>query len=480
MRLMRLPAEKGVAGGHLTTLSELTSGQWTWALISNYLLDPIFLWTACPALLRCPVVLFMSKSSAPLEKALASGHGAARVVYPPVMDRFGTHHSKFFLLFAEKGIRVIIHTANLLFHDCSRMTQGVWSQDFPLKGAESPPASQFEHTLEAYLHAAWGEGGTFLKGDVSDDDDLNFVSAKVVRQFDFSQATAHLIASIPGRFQGAERNRWGHPQMAHLLAREEAGWDTGQHGDKLVCQFSSFSSLGHNNKFLTEMATCMSSVPRAAPGPVLPMSLVWPTTEQVRCSHIGYGGGSSMPSRVEHVDRAPVKLLAKWATSSADPFRREAVTPHLKTFLRYSEASGHIKWLALTSSNFSMAAWGSLERNGSQVFIKSYELGVLITPQTLARGYAASAFDCTRGANLGSGWVPKVVRMCPMKSHDDGTRSSRTTRCLSSSYPSPFPFPRRSTATATCRGRATAPACRRTTLAAGSRGVSPWGSTWRA
>ena len=36
-----------------------------------------------------------------------------------------THHSKFFVLGYQHGVRVIVHTANLLSCDCNSKTQGV-------------------------------------------------------------------------------------------------------------------------------------------------------------------------------------------------------------------------------------------------------------------------------------------------------------------------------------------------------------------
>lgn len=42
---------------------------------------------------------------------------------PPLPIPYGTHHSKFFLILYERGIRVAIHTANLLHRDCTYKTQ---------------------------------------------------------------------------------------------------------------------------------------------------------------------------------------------------------------------------------------------------------------------------------------------------------------------------------------------------------------------
>ena len=57
----------------------------------------------------------------------------AAVQAPHLQDKFGTHHSKFFLVQYPTGLRVIITTANMLDGDVNFKTQGVWYQDFPLK-----------------------------------------------------------------------------------------------------------------------------------------------------------------------------------------------------------------------------------------------------------------------------------------------------------------------------------------------------------
>lgn len=41
----------------------------------------------------------------------------------------------------------------------------------------------------------------------------------------------------------------------------------------------------------------------------------------------------------------------------------------------------------LSSSNLSKAAWGTLEKNGSQLMIRSYEIGVLLLPKDFDADY---------------------------------------------------------------------------------------------
>ena len=52
---------------------------------------------------------------------------------PPLPLQWGVYHSKAFVLQYETGLRVIVHTANLIYIDCNNKTQGLWYQDFPRK-----------------------------------------------------------------------------------------------------------------------------------------------------------------------------------------------------------------------------------------------------------------------------------------------------------------------------------------------------------
>ncbi|KAI8635714.1 tyrosyl-DNA phosphodiesterase I [Parasitella parasitica] len=57
--------------------------------------------------------------------------------------------------------------------------------------------------------------------------------------------------------------------------------------------------------------------------------------------------------------------------------------PHIKTYTRtYQDKNGktHIAWHLLTSANLSRAAWGDYQKNKTQIYIKSFELGVFFCP----------------------------------------------------------------------------------------------------
>lgn len=62
---------------------------------------------------------------------------------------------------------------------------------------------------------------------------------------------------------------------------------------------------------------------------------------------------------------------------------RQSLMPHIKTYTRvYQDKNGKsfIAWHLLTSANLSRAAWGEYQKNKTQIYIKSFELGVLFYP----------------------------------------------------------------------------------------------------
>lgn len=69
--------------------------------------------------------------------------------------------------------------------------------------------------------------------------------------------------------------------------------------------------------------------------------------------------------------------FSKW---KADSVLRSKAMPHIKTFARYSTDFIKCYWFLLTSANLSKAAWGKYEKNETQMFIMSYEIGVLFLP----------------------------------------------------------------------------------------------------
>lgn len=383
-KLLRTCAEVGAAPAHTATLEGLTAGEWEYALFSNYLICPAWLTSACEPLTRCPLVLLAPSQRAGgavsrwANSTLGSERARVHLVCPPLPDQYGSHHAKFLLLFSKTGVRVVIHTANALYHDVRDMTQGVWSQDFPRRrGAPAAEggACQFGRALVAYLREALRETPR-LELRRAGGPPIAF-SAESLLAYDFSGAEAHLLASVPGRHTGASLPLWGLAQLSALLRAEPAAAAPrgrsaplssevcGQ--DEILLQFSSFSSVGAKAKFWHEMVGALSTQPATSGLPARPLRahVVWPTEEEVRGCHLGYGGGGSLPAQranVEKVSRSEEPALrgslCTWTSpSGAHSLGRGRFTAHLKSYLRFDPDSRRVAWLVLTSANLSMAAW---------------------------------------------------------------------------------------------------------------------------
>uniref|UniRef100_UPI001CB9103D uncharacterized protein LOC122578995 n=1 Tax=Erigeron canadensis TaxID=72917 RepID=UPI001CB9103D len=134
------------------------------------------------------------------------------VIYPqfPEVISFGKerkkfgiacHHPKLFVLQRNDYIRVIITSANLVAKQWLRVTNTVWWQDFP-RGSEPDYMSLFaqfsaeEVNLDSKSDFASQLAGFMATLLVGAPDQAQWILE--LANFDFSNATGHLVASVPG------------------------------------------------------------------------------------------------------------------------------------------------------------------------------------------------------------------------------------------------------------------------------------------
>ncbi|GAA6230445.1 tyrosyl-DNA phosphodiesterase 1 [Lates japonicus] len=113
------------------------------------------------------------------------------------------------------------------------------------------------------------------------------------------------------------------------------------------------------------------------------MHLLYPSVEDVRTSLEGYPAGGSLPYSIQTAQKQ-LWLHSYFHRWKANTTGRSHAMPHIKTYMRTSPDFTQLAWFLVTSANLSKAAWGALEKNNTQVMVRSYELGVLFVP---------SAFD---------------------------------------------------------------------------------------
>ncbi|XP_056666515.1 tyrosyl-DNA phosphodiesterase 1 isoform X2 [Monodelphis domestica] len=290
---------------------------------------------------------------------------------------FGTHHTKMMLLLYEEGLRVVIHTSNLIQADWHQKTQGIWlSPLYPRLPYGTPSTS--------------GESSTNFKSDL-----IRYLMtynapslkewADIIQEHDLSETRVYLIGSTPGRFQGSHKEDWGHFRLRKLL-KEHTSLVPEQQSWPIVGQFSSIGSLGADeSKWLCaefkESLVVLGNCGKSQGQQDVPLYLIYPTVENVRKSLEGYPAGGSLPYSLQTAEKQ-LWLHSYFHKWSAETSGRSHAMPHIKTYMRLSPDFAKMAWFLVTSANLSKAAWGALEKNGTQLMIRSYELGVLFLPST--------------------------------------------------------------------------------------------------
>jgi hypothetical protein len=189
-------------------------------------------------------------------------------------------------------MRVCVHTGNpeASWHapqlDGGTMTQGVFTQDFPLKDAASPRSSPFENDLLEYIDALalplplWAQA-----------------RARVAAH-NFSAARARLVASAPGAgnanaHHGAALNSWGINKLRAALEAEPGVFPPRFAGAPLAAQYSSVgaTSLAWVGQFVADASAgraagtgglALGPPAGAGAAPGAGLALVWPAVEEVR------------------------------------------------------------------------------------------------------------------------------------------------------------------------------------------------------
>ncbi|XP_062379558.1 tyrosyl-DNA phosphodiesterase 1 [Sardina pilchardus] len=287
---------------------------------------------------------------------------------------FGTHHTKMMLLWYVEGFRVVILTSNMIRADWYQKTQGMWmSPLYPVLPEGSPETA--------------GESPTFFKRDL-----LEYLQAyrapelsewmQRIREHDLSDTSVYLIGSTPGRYVGADMEKWGHLRLRKLL-REHTKPVPNEEAWPVIGQFSSIGSMGlDKTKWLAaEFQRTLTTLGKGGKsvGPEPQMLLVYPSVDNVRTSLEGYPAGGSLPYSIQTAQRQ-LWLHSFFHHWKAETTGRSHAMPHIKTYMRASPDFTQLAWFLVTSSNLSKAAWGGMEKNNTQVMVRSYELGVLYLP----------------------------------------------------------------------------------------------------
>ncbi|XP_053111625.1 tyrosyl-DNA phosphodiesterase 1 isoform X2 [Hemicordylus capensis] len=292
-----------------------------------------------------------------------------------LVKQYPKEFRKMMLLCYEEGLRVVIHTSNLINEDWYQKTQGIWLS--PLYRRLPPGAD-----------GSAGESHTNFKSDL-----INYLMSynsptlnewvEVIKQHDLSETRVYLLGSSPGRYQGNEKEKWGHLRLRKLL-KEHTTRVPDQDLWPVIGQFSSIGSMGADqSKWLCsefrDSLAALGNNAKTLTNHEVPIHLVYPTVDNVRQSLEGYPAGGSLPYSIQTAQKQ-LWLHTYFHKWSAETSGRSHAMPHIKTYMRVSSDFQRIAWFLVTSANLSKAAWGAFEKNGTQLMIRSYELGVLFLP----------------------------------------------------------------------------------------------------
>ncbi|KAF1834030.1 phospholipase D/nuclease [Decorospora gaudefroyi] len=343
-----------------------------------------------------------------------------------IPDPFGTHHSKMLILFRhDDTAQVIIHTANMIARDWTNMTQAVWaSPRLPLlpQAPTSPPETTKVHPI--------GSGDRFQV------DLFHYLDAyekrlkpltEQLKNYDFSSIRAAFIGCTPSRQKPSDASpssvtSFGWLGLREILSCVPASNIINEAPPHVIIQISSIATLGptptwlsHFKSVLARYATSSTAVAEKLPTPITKAStffakrepnsapkkppipkfnIIFPTAEEIRTSLDGYKSGNSIHWRLQSAQQQkqleymhPLLCHFKHPSpvSSNRISRQEAhrgsAAPHIKTYIRFSnEAHKTIDWAMVTSANLSKQAWGDVVNKKEEIWIQSWETGVVVWP----------------------------------------------------------------------------------------------------
>jgi tyrosyl-DNA phosphodiesterase-1 len=353
-------------------------------VLSNYQFDLSYLYLHhCPALFKADHMIVLhggrmggNDSERMRDECLLLNLDLRKITIhaPPVKD-YGTHHSKFILLFYSDqegkgiGMRVIISSANFIRPDLEGKTQSIWYQDFPpaLNPTNSNVDGGFGADLDRYLSR------TGLQNLPGLDPSLDV--SRMILSNDFSSARAHLIGSVPGWHEG---DQWGHLKLRkHLQSLQSAQGDGSQGQGRIVLQYTSIGRLDANWLFKEIGLSLSGGLQHYSSNLSSTFRLIWPTFIQVRESFRGWASGSSIPGSLENITRDFLRpLYSKW---DGHQLGRADVMPHMKSYAKFSPNGQQIDWIVTGSHNLSKVAWGMMSKEG-KLGMQSFELSVLLHP----------------------------------------------------------------------------------------------------
>jgi tyrosyl-DNA phosphodiesterase-1 len=313
------------------------------------------------------------------------------------------------------------------------MTQAVWrSPLLPLISSSATTTSSSANHGAAY---SIGSGERF-KVDL-----LRYLKAygkrldgvtKQLRDYDFSAIMAAFIGSTPSRqkpiaAKPSEQTSFGWLGLQEILSKVPVASDStnATSPPHIIMQVSSIATLGAKDTWLTQFQAALicSAAPQLAQSTQAPKSnsssffskpepssikqdkrlhpklnIIFPTPNEIRTSLDGYASGGSIHMKLQSAQQQKQleylhPIFCHWKAPSPPPDSstkgqrrgqalRGPAAPHIKTYIRFSnETHKTIDWAMVTSANLSKQAWGDVVNKKDEIWIQSWEAGVVVWPE---------------------------------------------------------------------------------------------------
>lgn len=250
--------------------------------------------------------------------------------------------------------------------------------------------------------------------------------------YDFTAIRAAFIGSAPSRQKPAaarpsEQTSFGWLGLQEILSIVPIPTTAAEAQSRphVVMQVSSIATLGAAPTWLSNLQTVLSRSASTDPTsaesnstftkassffdkspqmkiPSPSFNIIFPTPYEIRSSLDGYAAGGSIHIKLQSAQQQKQleylhPLFCRWTASSPPttplaPEERRGkalrgpAAPHIKTYIRFSDKDHKtIDWAMVTSANLSKQAWGDVVNKKDEIWIQSWEAGVVVWPSLFSQ-----------------------------------------------------------------------------------------------
>ena len=300
-----------------------------------------------------------------------------KFIFPKISQtlKWGKFHSKLIILKFPNFLRIIVPSANLTDGDWYYWGQIIWFQDFPLinkdlKEKDTQEGKDFRNYLKKFMQTFMPhtyEGKRFWT-DLKIDFDL----------YNFNEACVDFVASANGRFIGdEEKDLYGVGRLNSLMDNKYFNIDR---NDTLLVQCSSFG-ISKQKNFFNNLYKGFNLKEENN------IDIFYPSENYIYTCEKGIELSSCLFFNNEAYKIYKDKLHD---IVLKEQYKDRKTVFHSKIFItgkRNKEGKfilNNDSMIYIGSHNLSASAWGNYEKNGTQISVANYELGIIFDVNLLS------------------------------------------------------------------------------------------------